>query len=107
PIDRRTGGIQELIPPEAPYFLFLGAMIPRKNLPWLVRLFYEAVKAGLTAHLVLAGEGPDQIVAKQLVQEFGLADRIHFLGGVTPEQQLALYRGATAFLFPSLMEGFG
>jgi 1,4-alpha-glucan branching enzyme len=107
PIDRKAAGVQDMIPEEEPYFLFLGAMIARKNTPFIVQLFSEANKAGLRAHLVLAGEGPELMVVRQLVRKVGLCDRIHLLGAVTREQQLALYRGATAFLFPSLMEGFG
>ena len=36
-----------------------------------------------------------------------LADRVHFTGYVTDRQLAACYRCCTAFVFPSLYEGFG
>ena len=37
----------------------------------------------------------------------GLGERINFLGSVEDEDVVALYRSATALIFPSLFEGFG
>ena len=37
----------------------------------------------------------------------GLGERINFLGSVDDEDVVALYRSATALIFPSLFEGFG
>lgn len=42
-----------------------------------------------------------------LVGQLGIANRVRFLGHVAEEELPALYRGAHATLFVSLMEGFG
>jgi len=58
--------------------------------------------------LVLAG--PLSWGANDLLRLFlreGLQRHVQFLGRVTDAELPALYRGAAAFLFPSLAEGFG
>jgi glycosyltransferase involved in cell wall biosynthesis len=92
---------------------FLGADRPerRKNIPTLVRAFVQAAAAGTIENtsLVLAGEhewdpaslftaDSDKCIARE---------RITRLGYVPDEDLAALYSGATAFVFPSLLEGFG
>ena len=41
------------------------------------------------------------------IGELGVGDRLVFLGQVADARLPALYRGALAFVFPSLHEGFG
>src|SRR6185369_6229470 len=44
---------------------------------------------------------------RRQVQERGVEGRVRFLGYVGREQLPGLYGGATAFVYPSLLEGFG
>jgi glycosyltransferase involved in cell wall biosynthesis len=37
----------------------------------------------------------------------GIADQLHYLGFVTPEELLSIFAKATAMVFPSKFEGFG
>jgi len=86
--------------PRAPYFLFVGTLEPRKNLPAMVDA-WRAVRRDHAIDLVLAGraraDGP------QFPPEPGL----HILGEVPDADLPRLYSGAVAFLYPSLYEGFG
>jgi glycosyltransferase involved in cell wall biosynthesis len=86
--------------PRHPYFLFVGTWEPRKNLPALVEAWRE-VRRQFAVDLVLAGRRrPD---GPQFQPEPGLQ-----LLGEVPDQQLAeLYSNSTAFVYPSLYEGFG
>jgi glycosyltransferase involved in cell wall biosynthesis len=87
------------------YFLYLGTLQPRKNLPRLIRAF-AALK--LESVLVLAGKCGwlyDDLFAQ--VDRLGLAGRVIFPGYVPEEDKAALLGGALAFVFPSLYEGFG
>jgi glycosyltransferase involved in cell wall biosynthesis len=91
-------------PVEAPtqpaYFLYVGAIEPRKNLGTLVDA-WRAVRRRYAIDLVLAGRA--RVDASRLREEPGL----RILGEV-PEQRLPeLYSGAVAFVFPSVYEGFG
>ena len=87
-------------PPESPYFLFVGTIEPRKNLPLLVEAWRE-VRKRHAADLVIAGRR--RADAPPIAEEPGL----RLLGEVPDERLPGLYSGATAFVYPSLYEGFG
>jgi glycosyltransferase involved in cell wall biosynthesis len=91
-----------------PYLLFVGVLEPRKNLVRLVRAYRRAlVAAGLRHSLVLAG--PMGWHARSILREVamtGPGDAV-LTGRVGPRELDALYRGASAFAYPSLYEGFG
>ncbi len=93
------------------YFLYLGTLEPRKNIERLVRAYSQLVnekKEGNIPYLVLAGGKGwlyDSIFAT--VQELKIEDRVIFTGYVEESQVPVLMKGAKAFVFPSLYEGFG
>ncbi len=87
-------------PPMRPYFLFVGTIEPRKNVPALVAAWRE-VRRECDIDLVLAGRR--RADAPPLPSEPGL----RILGEVPGSELAALYSGALAFVFPSLYEGFG
>ncbi|GIW09597.1 MAG: glycosyl transferase family 1 [Dehalococcoidia bacterium] len=91
--------------PRPPYLLSVAADKPLKNLPFLVRAY---AASGVTLPLVLAGPpDPRHLATVATIRALGLEGRVVRLGAV-PEAHLGdLYRGALAFLFPSLAEGFG
>lgn len=89
------------------YLLYIGTLQPRKNLLRLLDAF-AAAGADYPVDLVLAGgegRGFDEIPAR--AQSLGLQDRVIFPGFVDEADKAALLSGATAFLFPTLYEGFG
>jgi len=83
-----------------PYFLFVGTLEPRKNLPALVEA-WRAVRRDHEIELWLAGRRRADFPA--LNEEPGL----RLLGEVADEQLPQLYSGALAFVYPSFYEGFG
>lgn len=98
--------------PESNYFLCLASHLdPRKNIFHLVKTFVRLVRANpqLDANLVLIGTlrfKRDDVT--RVFQEFDeYKHRIVFTGYVPDEDLSSLYSGATAFVFPSLYEGFG
>lgn len=89
------------------FVLFVGTLEPRKNLPTLLRA-YAKVRAELAMPLVIGGGKGwlyDEIFA--LVRELGLERDVRFLGFVESADLPLLYAAATAFVYPSLYEGFG
>lgn len=91
----------------APYFLWTGSINPRKNVDRVVRAF-EEIAARLPHHLVLCGgSGWDASESVRRARRSPVAKRIHLPGRVSDERLRELYRGATAFVFASLLEGFG
>jgi glycosyltransferase involved in cell wall biosynthesis len=83
-----------------PYFLFVGTLEPRKNLPALVEAWRE-VRRHHAIDLVLAGRR--RADCPPFPEEPGLR-----LTGEVPDRELAaLYSGAVALVYPSRYEGFG
>lgn len=92
-----------------PYFLFVGALQPRKNLKGLIEAYAKVVATGDLPHeLVLAG-GEGWLMEDLTVYSgrFRVADRVRLLGSVSHTDMPDLYRGATALVYPSWFEGFG
>lgn len=90
------------------YFLDVGTLEPRKNLPFLVRAFALAVREGVEGNLVITGKrGWYYEGLFKLVEELELTKKVIFTGYVEEKDLPALYSGATAFVFPSIYEGFG
>jgi glycosyltransferase involved in cell wall biosynthesis len=96
--------------PEGDYLLSLAAIQPRKNLPHLIRCFGRllAEHPSLDLNLVLVGKPSwifDEVFATAEAESF--RRRMTFTGYVPDHDLSAIYSGATAFVFPSLYEGFG
>jgi glycosyltransferase involved in cell wall biosynthesis len=83
-----------------PYFLFVGTLEPRKNIPILIDAWRE-VRTRHDVQLILAGRRRHDFPA--LPEEPGL----QILGEVPDANLPSLYSGAVAVVYPSLYEGFG
>ena len=91
-----------------PYVLYVGTLHPRKNLGVVLEALSELVRSGQDVHWVMAGKKGwlyEPLFTR--VRELGLEERVHLLGFVADEDLPALFSGATAFVMPSLYEGFG
>lgn len=97
-------------PDLTPYLLCVGETRPYKNIRRAIEAFARVIATGDRPHLTLAIVGTlnrlDTNLA-DLPQQLGIVDRVRFLGRVSDQELADLYRGAVAFLFPSLYEGFG
>lgn len=103
-------GILERYGIEAPYVLAVGNLQPRKNLVRLIDAFVhlKRVRPKLPCRIVVVGKAAfrhSEIFAR--ARECGIGDQIVFTGYVSDGDLPALYRGAVAFAYPSLYEGFG
>jgi glycosyltransferase involved in cell wall biosynthesis len=88
-----------------PYFLYVGSAYPHKNLEILLYAFKEL---DLDMQLVLVGkESFFYKKIKNLVKELQITDKVIFAGFVKDEDLNVLYQSGLAFVFPSLIEGFG
>jgi glycosyltransferase involved in cell wall biosynthesis len=91
------------------YLLYVGNFKPHKNLARLVRAFARLPESARGSHqLVLAGS-LDAFTAslRDEARALALDERVRFPGFVAEADLAALYGGATALVFPSLLEGFG
>lgn len=93
-----------------PYFLYVGNAYPHKNLERLLEVFATLRKDGLDAQLVLVGKMDHFYLRLKLEAErLGLlaSDEVIFYGYAEEAELAELYRRARAYVFPSLLEGFG
>lgn len=93
---------------ENPYFLFVGALKPGKNIPRLIRAFSEFQKHShkpFDLYLVGGDYWKDSKI-NETVKSLDLSKSVKILGHVTDIDLPLYYRGAEAFVSPSLHEGF-
>ena len=84
-----------------PYFLFVGALKRGKNIPFLLRSFAKFLKQIKKPYdLILVGSD------YWLDPGISFGPHVKFLGFVEDKILASLYRGALAFVSPSLWEGF-
>jgi len=87
-----------------PYFLYVGAAYPHKNLEFMCNSFLQFNTRG-DFYLVCVGK--IDFFYTRLQRQYHEKDKIIFLGEVTDKALQELYKKATAFIYPSLIEGFG
>ena len=91
-----------------PFILYVGTLEPRKNIPILIKAFYNLKKYNLPYKLVIAGKkGWNYKSIFKTIEKLNLQDDVIFTGYVPDEDLPALYNSADLFVYPSLYEGFG
>jgi glycosyltransferase involved in cell wall biosynthesis len=94
------------------YFLHVGSVEPKKNLKFLLQVYdrYREIdrhNSNPTKLVLTGGESWQSSDFYQQMRESKYTQDIIVLGRVSNENLPSLYRGATAFVFPSIFEGFG
>lgn len=94
---------------DRPYFLWCGAMWKRKNVTALILALEEFKRrTDDDTLLVLAGTAGNQSAeVDRLAKELNVEKCIRRIGYVEDKDLPNLLRGAVAFVFPSMYEGFG
>jgi glycosyltransferase involved in cell wall biosynthesis len=95
---------------ERPYILYVGRLEKKKNTPLLIEAFvrFRQNNKNLAPKLVLIGDasfGFDEI--KYIIHEFGLEEEVIMPGWASEEDIRYIFNGASAYILPSLHEGFG
>lgn len=91
-----------------PYLLYVGGYDFRKNIPRLIEGF---AASGCADEVLLVLAGPGGVKEKtrmfDAARDAGVQHRVVWPGHVPDGDLNGLYGGAHAFMYPSLMEGFG
>jgi glycosyltransferase involved in cell wall biosynthesis len=84
--------------------VFIGRLVGPKGVEWLARAL--ARLDGVTA--VIAGDGPDRAALELMVSELGIAERVRFVGWISPASRQHLLETSKIAVVPSLWdEPFG
>lgn len=78
---------------------------PIKRVPQIIQLFARLVEVGVSARLLLIGDGPEKVLCEQQVRELGLGARVHFVGGIADVAPLLAI--GDVFVLASAYESFG
>jgi glycosyltransferase involved in cell wall biosynthesis len=97
-----------------PFLLYVGRTNPQKNIPRLVEAF-AVLRGELREHpryqdlrlIVIGDEIARHPALRHAVIQSRVEDSVRFLGFVPIDTLCAFYQAASAFVFPSLYEGFG
>jgi len=103
----REGGRRRLGLGSEPCVLFVGSLIPRKGLPFLVEAAKKIVKEHSETKFVIVGEGPLKSQLLSNLETANLSGNFKFLGNVKEDMLPAVYNSADVFALPSIQEGQG
>ena len=95
---------------QRPYFLFVGTVEPRKNIPTLIKAFtlLKQDPQFRDYELIIAGRpGYQATKVHAAAEESSARADIRFLENVADSDRPLLYNMARVFVFPTFFEGFG
>ena len=87
--------------------LFVGRLIPRKGLRYLVEAAKQVIKERGETLFVIVGDGPQKNRLIAEVKQANLSGNFAFLGDISEADLPAVYGCADVFAFPSIQEGQG
>ncbi len=91
-----------------PRFLCIGRMVEEKGFDVMIDAFKSIHQAYPKAQLFLAGDGPVRKDLEKRTAEYGLEDKIHFLGWIFPDEIPSLINRSEVVVVPSRwQEPFG
>jgi glycosyltransferase involved in cell wall biosynthesis len=93
------------LPDNAPYVLYVGNVYPHKNIPTLLSAIEK-----LNGKVLLILVGARSVFAQRIermIKQRSMEKLVQVWGAVTEGELITLYKNATAFVLPSLIEGFG
>jgi len=87
--------------------LFVGRLIPRKGLPYLIEAASNITKQIDETAFVIVGDGPLRKHLMSYAERLNLSEKFAFLGDVNENILPSLYNCADVFVLPSIQEGQG
>jgi glycogen(starch) synthase len=87
--------------------LFVGRLIPRKGLTYLIEAARNVVKEKPSTAFVIVGNGPLRNQLTLVLEKLNLSRNFFFQGDVDDKTLPALYNCADVFVLPSIQEGQG
>ncbi len=86
--------------------LFVGRLMPIKNIENLIKAFRIVSASDPSARLVIVGDGPSKKYLVSLAERLDLREKVLFTGVIPYDDLPRLYNIADVFVLPSLYESF-
>ncbi|THF64004.1 glycosyltransferase family 4 protein [Pseudothauera nasutitermitis] len=80
--------------------LFVGRLVEKKGLRYLLDALPAILRAVPDAHLTVIGFGPEEKTLKEQVSHLGIASAVSFIGAMPQAELPPLYRRAALFVAP-------
>ena len=85
--------------------LWVGGIWPRKGLKVLIDALHNSQFENYSLSIV--GDGQDRKASERLVREYGIEEKVRFLGALSYDEVNSLYDNADVFVFTSLRDTSG
>jgi len=95
---------------DIPYLLYVGNAFPHKNLNRLLQAFkivYSSLDLPKLSLVLVGAMDPFFKKLQKLAFQIGINNNVIFAGKISDPELVWLYQNALAYVFPSLIEGFG
>jgi glycogen(starch) synthase len=92
---------------DEPCVLFVGSLIPRKGLHYLVEVAKKIVNEHSETTFLIVGEGPLKNQLVNSLETANISKNFKFLGNLKDDKLPDLYNCADVFVLPSIQEGQG
>lgn len=96
---------RQQLPPD--FWLFIGTLEPRKNLPTLLHAYARLPKQRRPLLVLGGGKGWDYAPIFEAIAQHKLEDSVRLTGFIPAEELPLWYNSASVFVYPSVFEGFG
>lgn len=87
--------------------LFVGRLSQRKGVKYLLKAFKKVIQSSKDVKLVIVGIGPEYQNLVMLSKKLGINENIEFIRIIKREELLKLFKTASIFVIPSVMDEFG
>lgn len=95
------------VPRSSDEILFVGRLVEKKGVCHLIDAMPAIVASYPSAHLTIAGFGPEEAALRAQVRQRGLDDRVRFVGAVPQAKLPTLYRRAAVLVAPFVQAASG